>query len=51
MIAAPFIRSVAGVFAHRYTLDDDSERPMDYELSLLPRVFPWEQTLGSKDCS
>ncbi len=23
-----------------YTLDDDSERPMDYETSLLPKVFP-----------
>ncbi len=28
------------VFTHHYTLDDDSERPMDYELSLLPKVFP-----------
>ncbi len=24
------------VFAHRYTLDDDSGCPMDYELSLIP---------------
>ncbi len=28
------------VFAHCYTLDDDSECPMDYELSLLPKDFP-----------
>ncbi len=27
-------------FAHHYTLDDDSECSMDYELSLLPKVFP-----------
>ncbi len=23
------------------TLDDDAERPMDYETSLLPKVFPF----------
>ncbi len=26
-----------------HTLDDDSERPMDYETSLLPKVFPLYQ--------
>ncbi len=25
-------------FGHHYTLDDNSECPMDYELSLLPNV-------------
>ncbi len=29
------------VFAHCYTLDDDSECTLDYELSLLPKVFPY----------
>ncbi len=24
-----------------YTLDDDLEHPMDYELSLLPNFFPF----------
>ncbi len=33
------LRSVGYVVAYRYTLDDDSERPMDYETSLLPRVW------------
>ncbi len=28
------------VFAHRYTLDDDSEHPMDHEISLLHKCFP-----------
>ncbi len=27
-------------FAYLYYLDDDSERPMAYETSLLPKVFP-----------
>ncbi len=27
------------VFAHCYTLDDNSEHPMDYDLSLLPNIF------------
>ncbi len=34
------VKSVGHVFAYLYTLDDDSERPMDYETSLLPNVFP-----------
>ncbi len=38
MIAAPYIRSI---IAHRYTLDEDSEHSMNYELSLLPNVFPY----------
>ncbi len=33
-------KSVGHVFAYLYTLDDDSERPMDYETSLLPKVYP-----------
>ncbi len=37
---APYVRSVGHVFAYLYTLDDYSERPMDYETSLLPNVFP-----------
>ncbi len=41
VIAAPYVRSVGHVFAYLYTLDDDSERPMDYETSLLSKVFPW----------
>ncbi len=40
VIAAPYVRSVGQVFTYLYTLDDDLERPMDYEISLLPKVFP-----------
>ncbi len=29
VIAAPYIRSVGDVFAYLYTLDDDSELPLD----------------------
>ncbi len=44
MIVAPYIRSVGHVFAHLYTLCDDSECPMDYDTSLLPNVFPeWDK--------
>ncbi len=39
VIAAPYVRSVGDVFAYIYTLDVNSERPMDYETSLLPNVF------------
>ncbi len=30
VIAAPYVRSVGHVFTYLYTLDDDSEHPMDY---------------------
>ncbi len=40
VIAAPYVRSVGHVFAYLYTLDDDSECPMGYDTSLLPKVFP-----------
>ncbi len=40
VIIAPYVRSVDNVFAYLLTLDDDSERPMDYETSLLPKLFP-----------
>ncbi len=40
VIVAPYVRSVGHVFAYPYTLDDDSERTMDYETSLLLKVFP-----------
>ncbi len=35
--AAPYVRSV---FEYLYSLDDDLEMPMDYETSLLLKVFP-----------
>ncbi len=38
VIVAPYVRSVGHVFAYLYTLDDDSERPVDYETSLLTKV-------------
>ncbi len=41
VIVAPYVRSVGHVFAYLYTLDDDLERPMVYETSLLPKVFPY----------
>ncbi len=37
--SSPYVRSAGHVFAYLYTLDDDSECPMDYETSLLPKVF------------
>ncbi len=37
---APYVRSVGHVFAYLYTLDDDTECPMDYETSLLHKVLP-----------
>ncbi len=40
VIVAPYVRSVGHVFAYLYTLDDDSEGTMDYDNSLLPKVFP-----------
>ncbi len=44
VIAAQHIYvSVSHVFAYLYTLDDNSECPMDYETSLLPKVFPCTQ--------
>ncbi len=48
MIVAPYVRSVGHVFAYLYTLYDDSECPMDYETSLLPKAFP---TTKSNTCS
>ncbi len=36
---APYVRSVGHVFAYLYTFNDDSERTMDYETSLLPKFF------------
>ncbi len=33
------LHDLGHVFAYLYTLDDDSEHPMDYETSLLPKVF------------
>ncbi len=39
VIVALYVRSVGHVFAYLDTLDDNSERPMDYETSLLPKVF------------
>ncbi len=40
VIVTRYVRSVGHVFAYLYTLDDDSECPIDYETSLLPKVFP-----------
>ncbi len=41
VIADPNVRSVGHVFTYLYTLDDDSEHPMDYETSLFPKVFSY----------
>ncbi len=40
VIASPYLSSVGHVFAYFYALVEDSKRPMDYETSLLPNVFP-----------
>ncbi len=39
VIVAPYVRRVGHVFAYLYTFDDDSECPMEYETSLLRKVF------------
>ncbi len=39
VIPAPYVRSVL-MSLHTVALDEDSECPIDYELSLLPNVFP-----------
>ncbi len=36
----PISKKCCDNIAHHYTLDDDSECPMDYQLSLLPKGFP-----------
>ncbi len=46
VMVAPFVRSVGHVFAYLYTLDDNSECPMDFATSLLPKVFPLNSYLG-----
>ncbi len=38
--SSPKYKKCCRVFAHRYTLVDDSEYPLDYELSLLLEVYP-----------
>ncbi len=40
VIVALCVRSVGHVFAYLYTLHDDLERQIDYEISLLPKCFP-----------
>ncbi len=45
MIIAPYVRSVGFVFAHHHTLFDDSECPLDYELSLLLKSLSYVQVL------
>ncbi len=44
MIVAPYVRSVGHVFAYLFSLDDDAERPMDYEISILRKFFPFTMT-------
>ncbi len=33
VIASPYVRSVSHVFGYSCTIDDDSDRPMDYSLT------------------
>ncbi len=37
-----FWADLGRVSAYFYTLDDDSERPMDYETSLVPKMFLYD---------
>ncbi len=39
VIVATYVRSVGPVFAYLYNFDDDLERPMDYETSLILNCF------------
>ncbi len=39
VIAAPYVWSVDHVFVYLYALDDDSERPMDYDTALFAKMF------------
>ncbi len=36
---SPLCKKCCCVFAHHYTLNDDFEFPMDYQLSIFPKVF------------
>ncbi len=47
VIVALYVRSVGHVFAYLYTLDDNSECPVDYETSLLSKVFFFPSTTTS----
>ncbi len=40
VIVTSYVRSVGHVFAYLYTLDDDSECPLNYENSWHPKVCP-----------
>ncbi len=39
VIATPHVRSLVHVFTYLYTLNDDSEHPMDYETSSSLKLF------------
>ncbi len=45
--SSPYVRSVGHVFAYLYTLDDDLERPMEYETSLLRKGFPLQKYISA----
>ncbi len=47
VIDSPISRMCCHVFTHCYTLDDDSERPMDYELSIPLKGFPHLARIGN----
>ncbi len=40
-VIATYARSGGHFFAYLYILDDNSERPMDYKISLHANVFPF----------
>ncbi len=46
VIVAPYVRSVCHIFDYLYSLDDDSECPMDHETSLLPKVLTTLEFMG-----
>ncbi len=46
MIAVQYVTSAGQLYVYLYTLDDDSEHPMDYETSLLPKAFPYLPVLA-----
>ncbi len=45
--SSPMCKKCCSVFANHYTLDDDLECPLDYELSLLPNAFPYDIVIYS----
>ncbi len=51
LVIAPYVISVGHVFAYLYTIDDDSERSMDYEILYSLKFFLYNSPFDNDyDC-